>query len=519
MSLSRRRVLQLSAGALALRGATLASPVRAAAFLEDARTARGVTLRLPRTTLAECLRVLSAAGGVSLEAAPELQREALVGYVPRRPLRETMSALEALFDATWSGTGTPVRYRLQRDPVKSKAALQARERLLQEYRKNLDAQAAAAAKAVKTDGLPTLDTPRRETFVLLLWNELTPAQKLQVLRGETVTASIPEARAQPMYELAVAIAGKEKAKLTGSLLATFDLDDRSELAIPTLRTRATGMRENSIVGAIHAIEFAKMAEPPRPKVPDGGPVLPLEIGTDGSVSGTRDEMVLGLGEGGGVPILSRQRAQGGNGPGVQAGGRPAAQVAADLAVACDARLVPNSRGFLLLRSNTEALDASGSIPEAAQAYLKRRPATGFVPLPALAELAALSLLQLAVLQRSNLCTVETAAAREIYTLLDFYRSLTPELRQALFSPKGVEATRLSHAQLHALLGDKRLRANWEVHAPLQSISDLSFRMEETRQDDGPALSMVCLRKGLEMDAPIVVPMPEVEEEERAEARR
>lgn len=518
MTLSRRQTIKLGLGALT--GAALtARPAAAAPYLEDARTARTVTLRAPRTTLESVLGVLTQAAGVTLEAAPDLRRQSLVGFVPRRPLRETMAALEDLFDATWAVTGAPAVYRLTPDPVRKKAWDLAREKQLQEMRKRLDIQAAEAVKKSKTEPLPTLDSARRELFALLLWNEVPAAAKLQVLRGGTVSHSIPQARAHPIYDLACAIASKENRKLVSPLIATLDLDDRGELGLPAMRARATGMRESSIVGAIQSLEFYKPGEPPRPKVADG-PVLPQAVGKDGTLSGTRDEMAIGLGEEGGVPVLSRQRATGGSGPAFAAGGRPVGQVAADLAVACDCRLVSNSRGFVLLRSNTEHLDAAGHLPESLSNFLRKRPEPGsYVPLEVLAELAALSPLQVAILQRSNVCTEETITVRELYTVLDFYRSLSPELRQALVSPTGVEASRLSHAQLHALLGDKALRANWEVHSPLQEMKGLAFRVRQVQEDGQPALALACLRNGQETEGTVVVELPKAGEEERPTATR
>ena len=504
----------------ALASSRLTAQAASPPYLEDARTARAVTLRAPRTTLGECLKVLSAATGIQLSAAADLAGEPLVGFLPRRPVRETMSALEGLFDADWSGTGRPAAYRLQRSGARLKAWHAAREKLLAGFRKKLDGQAAEAVKKARMEPLPMLDSGRRELFALLLWNELSAAQKLQVLSGVPVTAAIPAVRAETIHELAMAIASKGPGALVAPMLATLDLDDRSELALPMIRARATGMRENSIVGAIHSIDFIKSEGPPAGKIPEGGPELPAEIGAAGRLEGTRDGMVLQLGEGGEVPILSRQRAQGGSGPAVVAGGRTVPQVAADLAAATDTLLVPNSRGYVLLRSNTELFDAAGQPSEALDRYLAQQIAPGaVVPLPALAELGGLSLFQLAVLERGNVCTVEAGTAREVYTVLHFFLSLTADQRQALFSPAGLPARRLTHAQLHHLLDEKDKRVNWEVHTPLQQMDGLAFRMEQVRGPDGPAITMTCLREGREIEGAVLFGLPRSEPEERPSAAR
>ena len=105
----------------------LASSARAD-YIEDSRTAKGLTLTIPRTALGECLKAMSEASGVSLAASPALASEQLVGHVPRRPLRETMRALEELFDAVWTTLpGSPASYRLDPDPARAKALAAAQD--------------------------------------------------------------------------------------------------------------------------------------------------------------------------------------------------------------------------------------------------------------------------------------------------------------------------------------------------------------------------------------------------------
>lgn len=512
MTFSRRTVCLLAIGSAAVLGAARAACANA--YLEDVRTARAVTLKVPRCTLAQCLAAFSKAAGIELSAGPALSRQQLVAYVPKRTVRETMSAIEELFDASWTPAGSPSSYRLDPDPVRTKVRQAARTTLLQKLRKSLDDQAVEAQRKIKTEPLPVDQTAQRDLFPPLLWSQLTPEQRLQVLGGTPVTLTIPEAKAHPAYELAVSIALKEKAPLISPLMVTFDLDDRNELALPTLRVRATGMRADSIVGAIHSLDVLKGIEIPKPAPPPGGPTLPDNIGEQGRVGGTRDELILELGEAAGLPLLSRQRAQGGTGPAVVIAGRSVSQVMADVAAACDVAITPSSRGFYLLRSRTEAFDAAGDVPDWLAKYVARRPAKGqFVSWDLLAELGDLTPLQLAVVQRSNLCTEETITAGEIYTVLRFYRTLSAEQRNAIFSPEGLDVSTLTHPQLHALLDEKVKRGNWEVHGPLQAIKGLRFRFQNTTNDGKPAVTLSAVRDGKDLEAPIVVELPQIEEEE------
>lgn len=509
MSVSRRALC--SQGVLAL-AVLAAGPLSAAPYLEDPRTARAVTLKAPRAPLAECLRLISEAVQVELTAAPAFAREQIVAYIPHRTLRETMSAVEELFDGQWVPSGAG--FRLDPDPVRFKARQAARRGVLLKLRKSLDEQSAGVTKQLKTEPIPVDQDSQRKLFPVLLWSYLSPEQRLQVLSGVATTITIPEAQAHPLYELAVSMALKEPGKLTEPLLATFDLDDRNELANLTMRVRATGRRADSIIGAIHSVDLSERLETPKPPAGPMGPNLPDNIGENGRIGGTRDELMLSLGEAANLPVLSRQRAQGGSGPAVVIGGRSLSQVMQDMAAACDVSVQATSRGFYLFRSNTEALDPAGAIPESIAGYLKRRPQKGKpVPFDLLAELGDLTPLQLAVLQRSNLCTPDTITAREIYTILRFYRSLTAAQREALFTAAGLDVAALSHPQLHALLDEKAKRGNWEVHGPLQAIKGLRLRFEHTSIDGHEAVSFVCLRDGKELEPPLVAELPIVDEDE------
>src|SRR5207248_2542709 len=78
------------------------APAWADGYLEDPVTARAVSLTCPRSPLGACLAALGQAGGVPLAAAPELADEPLIGMVPTRPLRETMTAFSELFEGSWT---------------------------------------------------------------------------------------------------------------------------------------------------------------------------------------------------------------------------------------------------------------------------------------------------------------------------------------------------------------------------------------------------------------------------------
>ena len=87
----------------------LPAPARADDDLADARTAAAVSFASPRAPLGDCLRVLSEASGVTLAAGPALAEESLVGYVPRRTLRETKQALEDLIHGAISAADGKVQ--------------------------------------------------------------------------------------------------------------------------------------------------------------------------------------------------------------------------------------------------------------------------------------------------------------------------------------------------------------------------------------------------------------------------
>jgi len=455
---------------------------------------------MPRTALSECLREISSATGVSLTATPALLDEQLVGFVPRRPLRETMRALEELFDGVWTTLpGAPAGYRLDPDPARAKAVSAARSAILKEYRRNADGPAAeAAARVKKGEPLPTGTQAQWDLLGPLLWSHLPSADRDRVLAGQTVTISIPQSEAGAIHDLIVAIATKSKAPLTAPMLATFDMDDKIDTGVPSIRARATAMRENSVVGAISGVEFIKpLGGLKAVEAPPGDPLLPATVGETGRFNGERDEVTVTLAAACEIPVLSRHRVQGGSSRTVVAGGRRLTDVMNDLALATDAIYQPNSRGYHLFRSRTEVIDRAGIPPSSVmQRYLKARPAVGgVVPFARLSELAPLTPLQFAVLQRSNLASSEADKGRETFALLRFYQSLTPEQRSQLFSASGLSVEALTHPQLHALLDEKRKRAEFDIHDQLQQIHGLYLRFREEDEKDEDGLILEAVRDG------------------------
>ncbi|MGV3719527.1 MAG: hypothetical protein ACO1SX_01345 [Actinomycetota bacterium] len=469
-------------------------------YIDDSRTAKGVSLAMPRTSLGEVLREISGATGVKVTAAPGLTEEQLVGYVPRRPLRETMRALEELYDGVWTVLpGSPSSYRLDPDPARAKTLAAARAVALKEYRKSADAPAAeAAARIKKGEPLPTSQQLQWDLLGPLLWSHLSSADRDRVLQGQTVTIAIPQAEAGAIHDHIGATATKSRAPLAAPVMATFDMDDKVDTGIPSIRARATAVRENSVVGAISGIEIIKpQAGGKTTEAPPNDPVLPEAVGETGRFNGERDEVMVTLAEACGLPILSRHRVQGGSSRTVVAGGRRMTDVMNDLALAVDATYQPNSRGYHLFRSRTEMIDRAGLPPAAVlQHYLATRPAAGeVVPFAKLAELAPLTPLQLAVLQRSNLASAEAEKARETFAVMRFYQSLTPEQRSLLFTESGLSAEKLTHTQVHAFLDEKRKRAEFDIHDQLQQMRGLAFRFREEPEKDEDGLILEAVRDG------------------------
>lgn len=511
------RHITAAAAAAALLAAVL--PARAD-YLDDARTARGVEFGSPRAPLADCLKVLSSAARVELVVSPALAAEALTGYVPRRPLRETMRALEELFDAAWvpSGGASPV-YALTPAPEKSRAHRAVAAEQVRRAVRAIDDQAEQAALDSRA-GRAASDRVESQRLALSLWLCLTPAARVQLLQGVPLTLPVPESRAPAVYRQLLLLADKPDRPLVGPMLATFDLDDQIDTGIPWIRARVTAMRHGSIVGALGMIDWLKVpaanqnpADPPAE-----GPALPAGVGVSGRFHGTRDEQALKIGQALNLPILSRHRSWGGTGPTVMAGGRRLPEVMADYAAGCAARVQSTARGFQLLRSVTESFDSVGRPPDGpVRRFLAARPKVGeVVGFEQMLELGSLTPMQLAILQRGNVCTAEASFAVDNYAILRFYQALNPSQRRAVFSDEGLDAAALTHAQLHALLDAKLKRADWDIHAHLQTLAGLRFRFRQQVERDEKSITYQALREGRVVSG-ANADLPSVEEEERPAA--
>ncbi len=477
----------------------LVTPAQAQDFLEDARTAKGVSFSSPRASLKKCLGVLSDATKVSLSASPALAEEQLTGYVPRRPLRETMDALAELYDGAWTSVpGSPRGFRLDPDPAKSKTLAAARTGYLARLRKSLDDESAEALKEAKNTGLPGDAEGRQRTrkFGMVLWAVLLVAERDKVLRGTPYTLTLPEPAAKPVYQMLLTLTEKDDQKLVGPMLITYDLDEKGENMLPQLRARATAMRDNSIIGAFGVLDLtALVALPKAPELPEVGndlPALPTTIGENGRFVGTRDELISKVGEGCNLPVLSRHRALPDSTYGLNAAGRRAPQLIGDLARQCDATYTLTSRGFYLLQSNSALIDSLYLPPSTVvERYLNGRPGKEKrVPFETVADLAVLSPIQLKILQRSNTCSEDAEFAYDTYGLLRFYRLLTPEQKKQLFSTSpagvdvaggaqaGLDAAALGHAALHAFLDERTKRGDLNIYGELQEMKGLRLRFAE-----------------------------------------
>jgi hypothetical protein len=503
LKLTRREAL--TAGALGLFSAAHGSAAAQAGptpYLEDARTARAARLSVPRSPLREALKALSGVAGFELTAAPALAEESLVGYVPRRPLRETMQALETLFEARWVRTpDMGGGYVLTPDPARQRAEAGAYTALLKKMRAGVDAQAAALDKLTREGKPLPNDISRGEEPALLLWPHLPPADRDRVLRGTPVTITIPAERAGPLNVMMLNFSSREPAPLTEPLIATYDLEDPRALGIPALRARVTGRREDSMVAGIGMIDLTRYGQPVRPTPLEEAPnseVLPGNVGREGRFAGPRDDVVLTLAEGCGVPILSRHRGRGDT-TGVNAGERTLVATLTDLAATCDATPILTARGFCLLRD-------AGALPETplhplpgpVAEYLKGRPAIGSpVTLERLAPLGALTPGQLSVLSRYNLCDEEALFTSGALAVVRFRAALTAEQQQALGSEAGLEVSTLTHRQLHALIDARKKRGDFDIFSKeFAQMRGLRLRFRELPGQAEDNLVLQGLRDGM-----------------------
>lgn len=518
------------AGALLLAGgmaAGIARPAVSAAgdYLEDARTARGFRLVTPRVPLSECLQALSGAAGMTLDAAPELAGEPLVAAVPRRPLRETMAALEQLFDARWARLpGAGAGFRLQPDPAKLAALRTARENYLKRVQQEVDRQCAETVKEARA--AQSVPSSRRSTLVLglLLWNSLAPAQRRSVTLGQTVTVQVAKADEALLIRFLSDTQDRDRRAVAAPLFVTFDLDDRGprdlpiDDARPTIRARVTSHGANQVAGQVGVIDFLTLAALPKaaepaPLFPDAPP-FPDEVGASGRFDGSRDEQIEKFALGCGLPVLSRHRARGGSGESLLAGGRKPGEVLLQLAASCDAVASTTPRGFALLRSQTEWVDNLGFPPQAiVREYVRQQPAKGqALSLEAVTPLIRLNPLQLSVLTRSNQCTDAAEFVRSAGALIRFRQALSPSQRQALESEAGLGASELTPLQLHHLLDERSRRGDWDVYNQMSRVDNLRLRWKPRAGEPRPGMLLQVLREGKQIVSnELELPVPEDED--------
>lgn len=423
-----------------------------------------------------------------------------------------MAALEELFDAQW--LARPEGYRLALRPEaasrQSAAARKALESALERTR---------AKPAEELPPAPPLGRFRSyerpdDTLGRLIFACLTLPQQKSVLAGARVSIAVPEERAAPIYALMLQQAERLDAPRVGPILATADLDMDPATSLPVLRARATAVRASSALGAISIVDIHP--QPPAPAhalKPLESVKLPDRVGRNGRLNDTLDMQIVQLGAASGVPILSRQRVSTGLPDSVAAAGRTVSAVAAEIASAAGARGEVTSRGYLLLRSQTEAIDSLGRPEEAiVTAYLKARPEHDQPVQPeTLAILARLTPLQLAVLQSMNLCSNEADTAYRIQAVLRFYTGITPSQRAALDGPEGLFFGELDHPALHLLVDARVKRADWDIHPHMHQLEGLAMRFIRARGPDAPLLTLEAAR-GAKIVNSVIVELPIVQSE-------
>jgi hypothetical protein len=515
----------VAAALIGLSGLAAREAAAAGDYLEDALTARAVSLTAPRVPLSEAVAALSEAAGVALSVRPPLAGQSLVGHTPRRSLREIMGALGSLFDGVWKPAGAG--YELVPDPAKHAAWNAARAALVKRQLTGLNEAAAEAVRQVQADGVPKERNSRGLGLSLayVIWSLASATDRSAVLAGKPVTFPIPEARAKLLHPFLSSVGSGASRPVSGPLLATLDLDDRGDEGVPTIRARVTALMSGSAIGAIHPdLELPRQAPAPAPPADANaaGPTLPTDLGQGGAFEGERDDVLLQFAQASGIPVLARNRPYGGNSR-LNAGGRRVAEVIAQLATVTDCRIVPDARGFQLLRSQTELTDALGQ-PDAAAvaAYLAKQPAPpGSVPFAALLPLAQMSPLQISYLSHSALCSANeqsfAGSAGSLYAVLRFYRTLSAEQQSQLFSREGLELSTLAHAQLHELLGGKDKRADLDVSEAVTTLA--GSRISIVELDQKPRKLKLQALKGTKVLSEEEADLPVVEAPRRAAAQR
>lgn len=492
---------------------------------------RMVSLTLPRCTLAKALQALSTAAKVRLTVAPALAEERLVGHVPGRSLKQTMDALAELYDARWTRIVGSEGFRLEPVPEKERSARAARQAYLAKLRAALDREGAESLAEAKNGGFPgdTESRARTRKLGMVLWAVLPAAARNKVLRGTPYTLSLPNAAARPVYQMLLLVTEKDDAPPVGPLLITYDLDEKGENMLPQVRARVTAMRKNSIIGAFGVLDLTTLVPlplaPPSTTTRPDEPKLAASVGYGGRFVGIRDELAVKVAEGCGVPVLSRHRALPDSTYALNAANRTIGAVVDDLARQCDATASVTQSGFRLLRSNSEVIDSLYyPTPAIVERYLKTQPAVGKrVPFESVAPLAALSPIQIKVLQRSNTCTEAAEFAYDCYGLLRFYNTLSPAQRLRLFdassptAPPGLAVKGLSHGALHAFLDERTKRGDLNIYGELQDKGDLSLLFRQ-RPDQPEAPFMAKGLRGGEEKATATRELAEVNQEETPTAK-
>ncbi len=519
MPLSRRHFLAAAPSLL------VAAPARAADYREDARTARSVSLASPRAALGRCVGLLGETVGVPLRVAPTLAHEPLTGYVPTRPLRETLDALAELYDGVWVSftEGTVSGYRLDPDPARSRAFIAARKALLRRYAQAIDAQAVQASAPAPPN---TRSLAAEQLLCLAAWQGLSRAEQERLLTGEVVVALLRERAAARV--LAAMPQGKKTAPIppSATVAVSLEFDDRTDSATPSLRACVAAIGKvdpavsRTVASGTGRLDILSLV-PPDPASP---PPVPTEdearfgekAADNGFLSGTRDDVMLRLAVEGKVPVLSRHRPIGGS-FGLPLAGKPISQAIHELASSCAASARATNRGYWLLRSRTELLDPSASYPaEVVQGLAGHAPDKGPIPFASLAPLAGLSALQLSALERSNLCSTAANHAREYPALLRFYRSLRPEQQKSLFGTGGLPAAGLQPAQIVTLADERYRRGDWDLGSAFQNWSEVTLRFREIRSVTEGSVEMEALRSGeILTRATIALPVPEPEDQPQA----
>ena len=506
--------LALLAGAALFAAVTPSRAQSTNGYLEDARTIRGVSLVAPRGALAPAIAELSRVSEVKLTISADLGRQSLVAVVPRRALRETMSALAELYEADWVTLpgSSPAAYELRPRPQAVKQQQQARQRLIQRTVRALD-QAARAEPKEKVERRDHIK--RSRALALRAWVKLSATDKQQVLTGTQVTMSLPAQKAMDLAELLnPGELDPSTIKITGPLRVDVDLHDLADTASPSLRVRVIAPVATGFIGEQARFDFVRLVEAPQPKRPatdQSEPKLPDTLGEDGYYSGLRDEILMEFGRDAKVPMLSRHRAYGG-GAGFRAGGRRLSAALYDLGRMLDADPELNVRGFALFRSRTAAWDLLGLTPEGPvkQVVAARPKIDEPFALDQVIPLAALTPFQLGVLSRGNIVPEVADYVREAYGPCRFYRALSEDQRLALTSKAGLSLEGLPVELMQFLFEDSAHRGDLRVQRASSKIKGLRMRYDEVIQD-GDLTSLWTVFRANTVVTDTAIPLPLAEE--------